>query len=230
MAKILLVEDDIELAQIISRWLKNEGHLCEHVADGGDAIDRLKAFAYELVILDWSLPDVQGIEVLNVHRQQGGRTPVLMLTGKTSIDDKIQGFDAGADDYLTKPFNGKELTARIRALLRRPPELQEEKLVVGDLELIPERHSVKRADKEISLVPREYALLSFLMKHPNQLFQPDKLLDMVWSSDTDSSYEALTTCIKRLRKKIDRENEPTVIKNVHSVGYGLFVEPMGKKA
>lgn len=230
MAKILLVEDDVELAQIISRWLKNEGHLCEHVSNGADALARLKAYAYELVILDWNLPEVQGIEVLNQHRQHGGRTPVLLLTGKNSIDEKIQGFDAGADDYLTKPFNGKELTARIRALLRRPPELQEEKLVVGDLELIPERHSVKRADKEIALVPREYALLSFLMKHPNQLFQPDKLLDMVWSSDTDSSYEALTTCIKRLRKKIDRENEPTVIKNVHSVGYGLFVEPMGKKA
>ncbi|MFN8555334.1 MAG: response regulator transcription factor [Candidatus Obscuribacterales bacterium] len=222
MAKILLVEDDVELAQVIKRWLTNERHTCEHVDDGQQATLCLERFSYELIILDLGLPEVHGLEVLNQHRLKGGKTPVLILTGKSALDDKLTGFQAGADDYLTKPLDGRELTARVSALLRRPADLHSDNLTVGDLELIPSLHLVKRNGENIQLVPREYALLQFLMRYPNQLFKPDRLLDIVWANDADSSYEALTTCVKRLRKKLDRMNEPSVIRNVHGVGYGLF--------
>jgi DNA-binding response OmpR family regulator len=222
MAKILIVEDDIELAKVISRWLTNEGHLCEEVGDGLEATHRLERFTYELIILDWTLPEVAGIDVLNKHRKAGGKAPVLMLTGKGGIEDKLTGFRTGADDYLTKPFEGRELTARVEALLRRPADLHSARLSVGPLELLPSVHAVSLKGKKIPLVPREYALLQFLMRHPNQLFKPDKILDLVWKNDSEASYEALTTCIKRLRKKLDKENEPSLIRNVHGVGYGLF--------
>lgn len=224
MAKILLAEDDEVLAQAIARWLTNEGHICEHVNDGLEAVMRLETYTYELIILDWGLPKVEGIEVLSKHRKAGGKTPVLFLTGKGGIDDKLTGFQSGADDYLTKPFDGRELQARVSALLRRPHQMHGNALKAGTLELLPSVHSVRFKGKKIPLVPREYALLEFFMRHPKQLFKPDKLLDVVWKNDSEASYEALTTCIKRLRKKLDREGEPSIIKNVHGVGYGLFPE------
>lgn len=224
MAKILLAEDDIELAKAIVRWLTSEGHICEHVSDGSEATLRLEGFAYELIILDWGLPEIEGIEVLNRYRKSGGKTPVLMLTGKGAIEDKVTGFTQGADDYLTKPFEARELTARAGALLRRPANLHGEKLSVGALELLPSVHSVRLNGKRIALVPREYALLQFFMRHPNQLFKPDKLLDLVWKNESEASYEALTTCIKRLRKKLDQDKQASLIRNVHGVGYGFFPE------
>ncbi|MBS2008730.1 MAG: response regulator transcription factor [Cyanobacteria bacterium SZAS TMP-1] len=225
MAKVLLVEDDKDLANVVLRWLTKEGHICEHAAAGLDAEQLLKVSSFDLIILDWSLPDLEGIEILRRHRQAGGVTSVIMLTGRSAMTDKLEGFDRGADDYLTKPFHAKELMARVRALLSRPQNLQDKHLVTGILELMPEIHAVRRGEEKIQLVPREFNLLKYLMTHPNQLISSDRLLDLLWPGDDSSTPEALMTCVSRLRKKIERPNEPALIRNVHGVGYGLFTDP-----
>lgn len=224
MARILVAEDDAELVVLIRRWLELEGHGCDHVKDGREASLALETSVYELVILDLGLPESDGLEVLRKYRRTGGKTPVLILTGKGEIEDKLAGFRTGADDYLTKPFDGRELIARVSALLRRPADFHGEGLRTGPLELVPSLHAVKLDGKKIALVRREYALLQFFMRYPNQLFGPDRILDAVWSNKSEGSYEALTSCVKRLRKKLDRPDQPSLIKNVHGVGYGLFPE------
>ncbi|MCC6977747.1 MAG: response regulator transcription factor, partial [Candidatus Melainabacteria bacterium] len=133
------------------------------------------------------------------------------------------GLDSGADDYLTKPFHMKELSARVRAVLRRPGNYVGDKLSSGALELDPGNHCVKVDGNEVSLLPKEFALLEFLMRHPDQVFSADALLNRVWASASDSSIDALTTCVKRLRKKIDKDGQPSYIKTVHGVGYKLYV-------
>lgn len=222
MAKILIVEDDLQLAALVARWLQKESHVVEHVDNGGEALQRLRFDSYDLIILDWNLPEVEGIDILRDFRSRGGRTPVLMLTGRKSIEEKVKGLEVGADDYLPKPFDGRELTARIRALIRRPPVLTSDVLKVGDIELDTKNHTAKRAGVDLKLLPKEFALLEFLMRHPEEIFSATRLLEHVWPSETDSTTEALTSCIKRLRKKIDKPDEESVIRNVHGAGYGLF--------
>jgi len=229
LSKILIVEDDVQLAEIIGRWLTNEHHVVELVEDGKDALSRLKLYAYELVILDWQLPGMEGIEILNEFRAAGGRTPVLMLTGKRSVEEKMLGLDSGADDYLTKPFHGKELTARVRALLRRPVTVLDNILKVGDIELDTQTYKAHRGGTDLKLVPKEFALLQFLMRYPGRYFTASKLLSEVWPSESESSTDALTTCLKRLRRKLDPEGQDSVIKNVHGMGYALIVESKEEK-
>ncbi|MDZ4833981.1 MAG: response regulator transcription factor [Candidatus Melainabacteria bacterium] len=221
MAKILLVEDDQSLAKLVRNWLSLDHHVVETVEDGEEALHRLKVSEFDLVVLDWNLPKLEGVEVLKQHRQMGGKTPVLMLTGKDRIADKEEGFDAGADDYLTKPFHGKELSMRIKALLRRPPLLVEDVLKVGDLVLERESFTVRRGDADVRLLPKEFALLEFLMRHPNQVFSAEALLERVWVSESESTVEAVTTCIKRLRRKLEGAGGAPVIATVNGVGYKL---------
>jgi DNA-binding response OmpR family regulator len=222
MAKILLVEDDEELAGMVKDWLSFDRHVVEHTVSGNQGLELLKQCQFELVILDWQLPDLSGPELLRSFRARGGMTPVLMLTGRRSIQDKEEGFESGCDDYLTKPFQGKELTLRVKALLRRSPVVVDSVLKHGDIELDPEKFQVRRSGQEIRLLPKEFALLEFLLRHPEKLFGPEELLSRVWASETEATAEALTTCIKRLRKKMDRPGEPSVIRNVHGIGYGLW--------
>lgn len=224
MAKILIVEDDAMLADLIVQCLTRENHLVEHADNGSDALSQVKLYKFDLIVLDWSLPEVTGIDILKEFRARGGLTPVLFLTGRRDLADKLEGLDAGADDYLTKPFDSRELSSRVRALLRRPAALVGDILQVGPLELDPKDFRVSLNGEDIKLVPKEFALLEFLMRHPGELFAVDKLLDSVWPCQSDSTREALTTCIKRLRKKLDGENESSMIRNVHGVGYGLFVD------
>ncbi len=224
MAKILIVEDDEQLADLIVQCLTRENHLVEHVNNGADALSQVKLYIFDLIILDWNLPEVTGLGILKEFRSRGGITPVLFLTGRRDLSDKLEGLDAGADDYLTKPFDSRELTSRIRALLRRPQVLVGDVLEVGKLRLDPKDFKVTLGDEEIKLVPKEFALLEFLMRHPCELFGVDKLLDSVWPCQSDSTREALTTCIKRLRKKLDGDSDTSMIRNVHGVGYGLFVD------
>ncbi|HEY9713198.1 MAG TPA: response regulator transcription factor [Chroococcales cyanobacterium] len=221
MAKILLVEDEPDFSILISEWLKNEHHVVELVENGDDAVDRLKFYKFDLVILDWMLPGKSGIEVCKSYRASGGTSPILLLTAKRHVDEKEQGLDAGADDYLTKPFEMKELSARIRALLRRPTGFSGSILQVGSLSLEPTTFKVTRSGEEISLLPKEFALLEFMMRHPNQVFSAEALLDRVWSSDSEASPETIRTYIKRLRKKIDLEGHPSILSTVHGVGYKL---------
>ncbi len=221
MAKILVVEDDPKLAKLVSDWLKTEHHIVECLHDGDEAAGNLKVYDYDLVVLDWNLPHVSGIELVQEYRARGGQSPVLMLTGMDKIQDKEQGFDSGADDYLTKPFEGRELTARVRALLRRPGAIVNNIVEFADIKIDRGNYAVTRANQEIKLLPKEFALLEFMMMRPNRVFSGDELLNKVWPNDSISTADALTTCIKRLRKKIDVEGQSSIIRTVHGVGYKL---------
>ena len=223
MAKVLVVEDDVMLGKMVRDWLSLEHHQTEICTDGSEALNRVKVYDYDLLILDWELPGVAGIDILRAYRSRGGLSPVLMLTGRTAVDDKATGLDAGADDYLTKPFHAKELTARLRALLRRPEGYLGENLKAGEITLDRANYRVCRGQEEIKLLPKEFALLEFLMRNPNRVIAPEALLNRVWSTESEATVEALTTCIKRLRKKIETEGQPSIIKTVHGVGYKLEV-------
>lgn len=221
MAKILIVEDDKHLASDLIDWLEFEKHTVEHVDDGKEAEDRLKFYQYDLIILDWELPGVYGIDICKRYRSTGGSTPVLMLTGKGEISDKEAGLDSGADDYLTKPFHLKELTARIRALLRRPVTMTGNVLKIKSLSLDTNTKQLKKNEQEIQLSPKEYALLEFLMRHPDEVFSQEALLERVWSSESDASIFSVYTAVKTLRKKLGNEGEKNPIATVHGLGYRL---------
>lgn len=222
MAKILVVEDDVDLAGMIVDWLTFEHYTVELVYNGTEGLDRLHASEYDAVILDWELPGLTGIELCRGFRAAGGTAPVIMLTGKDTITDKETGLDSGADDYLTKPFNMKELAARLRAVLRRPAGLLDNMLRVRDLELEPTKYLVKKAGQEIQLLPKEFSLLEFFMRHPNQVFSAEALIQRVWVSDSEATGDAIRTCLKRLRKKLGDDDEKNpIIQTIHGVGYRL---------
>lgn len=221
MAKILVAEDDSKLCIVIGDWLAMEHHNVETVSDGGDACHRLKTCEYDLIILDWDLPTLSGLAVLKEYRDRGGRTPVLMLTGKDTVADKETGLDAGADDYLTKPFNGRELLARLRALLRRPTAMLANVLEFAGLKLDRANYLVTRDGEELNLLPKEFDLLEFFMRNPNRVHAPEALLNKVWADESDATVSAVTTCIKRLRRKIDPDGKPPLLATVHGVGYKL---------
>lgn len=227
MAKILVVEDDAELSFTIENWLTLEDHVVETVSDGSEAVDRLKYYKYDLLVLDWGLPGLSGLEILNRYRSVGGAIPVLMLTGKDAIQDKEAGLDAGADDYLTKPFHVKELSARIRALLRRPQTIPANLIKAGELTIDPRAHQVFKGDDEVHLHPKEFAILEFLVRHPGQVFSPEALMDHVWSSYSDASPTNIRAYIAKLRSKIDTDGKPSLISTVHGVGYKYEIS--GKK-
>lgn len=221
MAKILLVEDEQDLAGPVSNWLERERHTVEVVGDGTEAAGRLRVYEFDLIILDWMLPGKPGVEVCREYRSRGGVAPILMLTAKSTIDDKETGLDAGADDYLTKPFHLKELSARVRALLRRPKAERPTVLEIGDIVLDPVSATVQKESKEIHLLPKEFALLEFLMRHPNQVFSADAILDRVWDSDSSALSDTVRTTIKTLRRKIDTKGKPSLISNVRGLGYKI---------
>jgi len=221
MAKILVVEDEQDLSGPVRDWLGREHHLVEVVDNGPDALDRLRIYKYDVVILDLMLPGLSGMEVCRRFRSAGGTTPILMLTAKTTVEDKEAGLDAGADDYLTKPFHLKELSARVRALLRRPAPVSGNVLNVRSLVLDTSACRVTKDGHELHLLPKEFSLLEFLMRHPNQVFSADALLDRVWASDTSALPDTVRTHIKTLRKKIDDEDSPSFIRTIHGVGYKL---------
>lgn len=222
MAKILLVEDDLDLAGRIIEWLQFEKHAVESVTDGREASDLVKFYKYELLILDWNLPGKSGLEICKEHRAAGGTTPVLILTGRGEIEEKEAGLDSGADDYLTKPFHMKELSARVRALLRRASRVQQTVIQVGSLELDTNSHTVTQEGKELQLLPKEFALLEFFMRHPDEVFSPEALLDRIWSTSSESSTDTIYTYIKTLRKKIAKDGEKSPIRTVHGIGYKLI--------
>jgi DNA-binding response OmpR family regulator len=206
----------------VSDWLIGAGYLVEAVHNGIDGSDMLKLGGFDLVVLDWDLPGKPGIEILRESRQRGDKTPIIMLTAKSMIDDKEKGLDFGADDYLTKPFAMRELAARIRAALRRPAGFHSQVLKAGEIELDLTEHRVKKAGVEIHLQPKDFALLEFLMRHPNRIFSSDVLLARVWESESEASADALRTSIKRIRRALDAKDvdeSASIIKNIPRVGY-----------
>lgn len=223
MAKIFLVEDDLELCGVIEDWLGGENHSVEVVHNGFDAANRLQYGNYDLAIVDWELPNLSGIEILKRFRSAGGKIPILILTGKQAFENRIEGLDSGADDYLTKPFDLGELSARVRALMRRPSSSGTNILTAKHVQCQTDSGTVLVNGEAVKLLPKEYALLEFFMRHPNELFSPEDLLKRIWPTDTDIAQDNIKTHVNKLRKKIDIGDQPSVIKTVHGFGYKLEV-------
>ena len=226
MAKILVVEDDVDLAEVLAFTLSSKGHSIQKLTKSEEALAVLRAYKFDLVILDWMMPRISGIQILQGYRESGGKTPVLMLTAKSSVDDKETGLDAGADDFLSKPFHTKELLARVRALLRRPTSMSPTLLQAGDLTLDPVSCLVKKSGQELHLRPKVYSLLEFFMRHPGQVFSSEAILERVWMDDSLASGETVRTHIKLLRKALGEHNDDSLIKNIRNRGYLLPSEKM----
>jgi len=223
VAKILLVEDDGDLAKTIADFLGREKHNVEIVHDGLDGAEMLKFDSFDVLVLDWDLPGLSGVELLARYRAAGGKAPTIMLTGRQKMDEKEEGFESGADDYLTKPFSLRELSARIRALLRRPTQLLSNVLTVRDISLDPEKHRVTKGGAEVKLTPKDFSLLEFFMRHPDELFAVETIVSRVWLQDEEASPDALRVAIRRLRKAFGETGEAgeSVIENVSRMGYRL---------
>lgn len=219
--RVLLVEDDAGISMFIQQGLTEAGYTVDMASNGREGLDYALAADYDVILLDVLLPELSGLDILREMRQRGSKTPVLLLTAQDSTQDKVLGLDAGADDYLIKPFDFTELLARLRALLRRPPLQTDIVLRVGNLEMDTAQRWVKRGDRSIDLSPREFALLEYLMRHPNQVLGRTQIAQHVWNFDFYGDYKVIDVYIGYLRRKVDR-NEPTsLIQTVRGVGYRL---------
>lgn len=222
MAKILIIEDDRELAQGLRNWLSLERHTIELAYSGKDGLHTMTSAVFDLIILDRNLPEMSGIEICKAYRNERGQTPILMLTGMSAISDKTIGLDSGADDYLTKPFEPEELSARVRALLRREQHQPGQKLTLVDLSIDLESHAAFIGSKPIKLLPSEFALLEFLAKqHNGPPFTPQALLLRVWQDDERATISSVRTCVGQVRKKLSEAGSALTIEVIRGVGYRL---------
>jgi heavy metal response regulator len=219
--RILLIEDDKKVASFIRKGLEEEGHAVDLAADGEAGLFMGLDHLHDLIILDVMLPKKPGFQVLRELRQAKVATPVLMLTARDTVEDKVQGLDAGADDYLTKPFVFAELLARVRALLRRSAEARSPRLQVGDLALDPATRSVTRGGRSITLTNREFALLEYLMRNAGRVLTRTAITEHVWDYDFDSGTNVIDVYVNYLRKKIDAGHEPKLLHTVRGAGYVL---------
>jgi DNA-binding response OmpR family regulator len=221
MSKILLVEDDENLAFLLKMQLEQVRYLVDHVAAGLIALSQLRMAEYDLLILDWMLPDISGVDVCRQYRGSGGRTPILMLTARGAVEDKASGLNAGADDYLVKPFHPLELNARVQALLRRPTSYAGKTLQVKDIQLDTEGSRVFKAGQEVDLTSKEFSLLELLMRYPNQSFTLESILSRVWQSDSAASVDTVRTHMKTLRRKLGDSEENGIIRTKRGAGYRI---------
>jgi two-component system OmpR family response regulator len=224
--RILLVDDDKDLIVLVSEWLQAEQYLIDIARSGSEGLEYLRVGHYDAVILDIDLPEISGVEVCRRYRQGGGVAPIIMLTGKDQLADKELGLNSGADDYLTKPFHMRELSARVRAQCRRKHSTIAELLCVGQLKMDVTKHQLFKNGAAVHLVPKDFAVLEFLMKHPGEIFSSEAILHRVWSFDSEATTDAVRTSIKRLRSKLDDSDDEalSVIENVRRVGYRLRCE------
>jgi len=219
--RILLVEDEERIAAFIRKGLKEELYTVDVARDGSEALDIADAGEYDLIILDLRLPVRDGISVCRELRAQGNTTPILMLTARDTIDDRVRGLDAGADDYLVKPFAFQELLARLRALARRPPVVQDLTLRMANLTLDTRTHQARRDAQLIELSAREYCLLELLMRQPGQVLTRTQIAEQIWGYDFDANSNVVDVYIRYLRRKVDDPFEPKLIQTVRGVGYKL---------
>jgi DNA-binding response OmpR family regulator len=226
MKRILIVEDEAKLARLITGVLREEGYAAEAANDGRSGLARALAEDYDLLILDWMLPDRSGIQVVRGLRASSIGVPVLMLTARAQVEDRVEGLDAGADDYLPKPFAFPELLARVRALTRRPQSQPAEEVIrSGDLVLDPLRHLVLRGNEPIDLTAKEFSLLATLLQRPGQVFTRSVLLDTVWGGSSEVYTNVVDLYVSYLRKKLDREGEASHIRTIRGVGYVFEPQP-----
>jgi DNA-binding response OmpR family regulator len=221
--KILIVEDEIKLSNILLQGLKEQGMAVDVARDGAAGLLAAAATPYDAIILDVMLPKKNGFQVLQEMREAGDKTPVLMLTARSGLEDRVKGLDLGADDYLPKPFAFRELLARLRAITRRPQVEPQTTLKVTDLELNPQKREARRAGQPIELTSREFALLEFLMRQKNIVVTKAMILDQVWDSgyDFDGNSNVVEVYINYLRKKIDQPFPDKLIHTVRGAGYML---------
>ncbi|MEW6660486.1 MAG: response regulator transcription factor [Thermodesulfobacteriota bacterium] len=219
--RILVVEDEKKVAGFIKKGLEEEGYAIDVAFDGREGLLRALDGVYDLIILDLNLPQMDGLRVLREFRQHRGKTPVLLLTVRAAIEDKVLGLDTGADDYLTKPFSFQELLARIRALLRRRVEAASPLLQVADLTLDPARRLVSRGPEKIDLSTKEFALLDYFMRHPGRVLTRTMIGEHVWDYDFDPMSNIIDVYVNYLRKKIDAGRERKLLRTVRGVGYVL---------
>jgi DNA-binding response OmpR family regulator len=218
--RVLVVEDDEEIAQVLQRSLRLEGYEVRVAGDGETALDQSAAFNPDLVILDLGLPKLDGMEVARRLRSADD-VPILMLTARDALEARVEGLDAGADDYLVKPFERQELLARLRALLRRRPPRGSASVVVGDLALNPDTHEVSRGERDIDLTQREFELLEYLMRNERIVVSRQRLLDEVWGYDPFSVTNTIEVFVSNLRRKLEADGEPRLLHTIRGAGYVL---------
>jgi len=217
--RLLVVEDEKKVAGFIKKGLEEEGYAVDLAADGKTGLDLALDRVHDLVVLDIQLPKMDGLSVLSALRREKVGIPVLLLTVRATIEDKVLGLDAGADDYLTKPFAFQELVARVRALLRRRTEGKQPVLQVADITLDPARRTVLRGNRKLDLTTREFALLDYLMRNPGRVLTRTMISEHVWDYDFDSETNEIDVYVNYLRKKIDSDREQKLIHTVRGVGY-----------
>jgi len=218
--KILLVEDERKVANLIKKGFEEEGLMVDIAEDGETALEKVSADGYDLIILDIMLPGKDGIEVLKEIRAKGIMKPIMMLTAKDTTTDKVLGLDAGADDYITKPFVFEELLARVRALLRRGHAIEKaQPIQIHDLVIDPVTRKVTRAGKEIELTTKEYGLLEYMARNKNRILTRTMIAENVWDYQFDSLTNIIDVYINYLRKKIDKDHQKKLIHTVRGVGY-----------
>jgi two-component system OmpR family response regulator len=219
--RLLIVEDELKMARALRRGLEREGHVVEVAADGEDGLHLGRTSEFDVIVLDVMLPSRDGFSVCRELRGADVWTPVLMLTARDAVEDRIRGLDVGADDYLMKPFAFGELLARLRALIRRGPSDRPPALEVGDVRLDPAAHVVARAGVVVELTTREFALLEFLMRHPGEAVSRTRILEQVWDMNFDGFSNVVDVYVGYLRKKLEEPFGRPLIRTVRGVGYSL---------
>jgi len=216
--RVLVVEDDVEIADVLRRSLRQEGHEVRTAADGVEALDAAEQFVPDLVVLDLGLPRLDGVEVCRRLRAESD-VPILILTARTGTDDRVEGLDSGADDYLVKPFERQELLARIRALMRRRPPRGSAQLSAGDLRLNPDTREVMRGERLLELTSREFELLEYLMRNERLVVSRERLLEEVWGYDPMALTNTIDVFVSNLRRKLEKGGEPRILHTKRGAGY-----------
>ncbi|MCL5795585.1 MAG: response regulator transcription factor [Patescibacteria group bacterium] len=223
--RILIIEDDYKIAHAIKRGLEQESYAADVSLNGKDGLGSALTIDYDLIILDRMLPEVDGIKICQALREKKNNTPILILTAKDKIEDRVAGLNAGADDYLVKPFAFEELLARVRALLRRPQQVSKNILKTGDLELNTVTFDVIRGNKKIRLSSKEFALLEYLMRNAGRILTKDNIINHVWDYDADILPNTVEVFVGYLRNKIDKpfKNKPALIQTARGFGYKIAI-------
>jgi DNA-binding response OmpR family regulator len=223
--RVLIVEDELDLGDFLARAIREATWAPDHVTSGREALEALAVTPYDLVVLDLGLPDIDGFEVCRRYRATGGSTPLLVLTARGGLNDRVRGLDAGADDYLTKPFAVEELLARLRALARRPAAGHDVVLRYADVALNPATGTAERRGRPLRLTAREFALLEYLLRTPERMLSRGQILEHVWDDNFDPIANAVDVLVGRVRRKLDPDGSAPLIHTVRGMGYMLSSQP-----
>lgn len=219
--KLLLAEDDRDLSAAVKTLLERSGYLVDAVGDGAEAVDYAEAESYDGIIMDWMMPEKDGVEALREIRRRGINTPCLLLTARDAVEDRVAGLDAGADDYLPKPFNGRELLARVRAMLRRREAWVPDVIAWEDLQLDKNTCELRRGDRSVRLTGKLYQLMELFMENPKHLFSVQQLMDKIWGWESEAEINVVWVNISQLRKRLGELGTDTEIRAHRGTGYSL---------